>query len=247
MSKDTGSMILVILVLATMILLVLNYEQNIVREEENEPAIVRGIRKTLRTPTKVEKSAQVAKFDQKIKNDLLSTDPIGTKLPIPVPTTLPIIIYPSKTTKAEQTPEEECAKLILDYTNKYRASKGVAALAWEPYLAELAVAHSANMANGTVPMGHAGFSSPDAQWPIQRTQLIVTNLKARGAGENVAYNYEALPQAAATKVMDQWINSPGHEANMVNVKFNKMGVGVVKGATVGKLTQVFFTQEFGFV
>ena len=43
------------------------------------------------------------------------------------------------------------------------------------------------------------------------------------AGENIAYGYSS-PEA----VMDGWMNSPGHRANILNAGFGRVGVGVVK-------------------
>ena len=42
------------------------------------------------------------------------------------------------------------------------------------------------------------------------------------AGENIAWGYRS-PQA----VVDGWMNSPGHRANILNEDFHRMGVGVV--------------------
>ena len=44
------------------------------------------------------------------------------------------------------------------------------------------------------------------------------------AGENIAWGYRS-PQA----VVDGWMNSPGHRANILNEDFHQMGVGVVPG------------------
>lgn len=45
----------------------------------------------------------------------------------------------------------------------------------------------------------------------------------RRAGENIAYGY---PTAEA--VMDGWMNSSGHRANILQPSFTKIGVGVVQ-------------------
>jgi len=170
-----------------------------------------------------------------------STQPMA--LPIAPATTMraPTKTKLASTNSTTLSEEQQAALLILEYTNNYRASKGIAALKWQPYIADLAVKHTENMAKGIVPLSHAGFSITDAQWPIPRALLIVDKLGATGAAENVAYNYEPLIITAAKKVTEQWIGSAGHETNMVNPKFNYMGVAVVRGP--GK--QIFYTQEFG--
>ena len=54
------------------------------------------------------------------------------------------------------------------------------------------------------------------------------------AGENIAYNtYDAV------ELFNQWWNSPGHRANMMNASYTKVGIGVIQGN--GKFMG---TQEF---
>lgn len=40
-------------------------------------------------------------------------------------------------------------------------------------------------------------------------------------GENIAYG-----QRSPQEVVTAWMNSPGHRANILSNKFNKLGVGV---------------------
>ena len=47
------------------------------------------------------------------------------------------------------------------------------------------------------------------------------------AGENIASG-----QPTAARVMSDWMNSPGHRANIVNKNFTKIGVGYVNGEWV---------------
>ena len=54
----------------------------------------------------------------------------------------------------------------------------------------------------------------------------------RTAGENIAMGY-ATPQA----VVNGWMNSPGHRANILNASFTRIGVGYV--ADGNHWTQMF--------
>ena len=45
----------------------------------------------------------------------------------------------------------------------------------------------------------------------------------RTYGENVAWN-----QQTPAAVMDAWMNSPGHRANILNCSFTEIGVGVAQ-------------------
>ncbi|AWK52150.1 serine protease [Clostridium beijerinckii] len=53
-------------------------------------------------------------------------------------------------------------------------------------------------------------------------------------GENIAYNtYDAV------ELFNQWWNSPGHKANMMNPSYTKVGIGVVQGNNKFMGTQEF--------
>ena len=45
------------------------------------------------------------------------------------------------------------------------------------------------------------------------------------AGENIAYG-----QKTPSEVMNAWMNSSGHRANILNANFTEIGVGMVKKA-----------------
>ena len=55
-------------------------------------------------------------------------------------------------------------------------------------------------------------------------------------GENIAAGY---PTPAA--VMDAWMNSAGHRANILNCAFAEIGVGHATGGPFG----AYWTQDFG--
>ena len=56
----------------------------------------------------------------------------------------------------------------------------------------------------------------------------------RGAGENIAYG-QKTPQ----EVMNGWMNSAGHRANILNANFTKIGVGYYQQNSVNYWTQLF--------
>ncbi|GAA4944533.1 hypothetical protein GCM10025331_34660 [Actinoplanes utahensis] len=57
----------------------------------------------------------------------------------------------------------------------------------------------------------------------------------RGVAENVAAGY-----TSAASVMDGWMNSPGHKANILNCGYTEIGVGLAKSSS-GTL---YWTQNF---
>ncbi len=56
------------------------------------------------------------------------------------------------------------------------------------------------------------------------------------AGENIARG-----QPTPDVVMNSWMNSAGHKANILNCGFTQIGVGVAHSDTMGYV----WTQEFG--
>jgi uncharacterized protein YkwD len=54
--------------------------------------------------------------------------------------------------------------------------------------------------------------------------------------ENIARGQPTPPA-----VVDGWMNSPGHRANILNCRLTMVGIGVVRGAGGPWWTQVFAT------
>lgn len=116
---------------------------------------------------------------------------------------------------------------ILQYTNKFRSSKGLKPLVLQEVLSDEAQGHSQNMARKKTPFGHKGFD--------KRTKRIKAALGWGSAfAENVAYG-----QLDGKGVVDLWINSPGHRANLLG-NYQYIGIGIA-AARDGSL---YFTQIF---
>jgi uncharacterized protein YkwD len=113
--------------------------------------------------------------------------------------------------------------------NEYRASKGLAALAWNDAIAEQARLHSRNMAAGTVAFGHDGFSA--------RSTAIAQSIPWTTAAENVAMISSVSDPAS--EVLNNWLASPSHKVN-IEGSFNLTGIGVAKAPNGA----VYFTQVF---
>lgn len=65
--------------------------------------------------------------------------------------------------------------------------------------------------------------------------LASLGVSYRTAGENIAAG-----QRTPAQVVDSWMNSPGHRANIMNPSYDYIGVGYVEGGTYGTYwTQVF--------
>ena len=64
-----------------------------------------------------------------------------------------------------------------------------------------------------------------------------------GFAENVAMNYAPDWEAGMKKVVDQWMNSAGHRANIMHKKMTHMAVGTFYNLETGAF---FYTQLFYF-
>lgn len=114
--------------------------------------------------------------------------------------------------------------------NSYRAAKGLGALTIANVIVTQARIHSGNMAAGRTPLDHVGFEGRVAE--IRKTIALTSS------GENVAFN--AGFDDPATKAVQDWLNSPGHRAN-IEGDFNITGIGVAKNSQ----GEYYFTQIFG--
>ncbi|GAA3726241.1 hypothetical protein GCM10022225_04110 [Plantactinospora mayteni] len=120
---------------------------------------------------------------------------------------------------------------VLAIVNRERAANGCGAVVVNADLAKAARLHSQDQGEHTN-MSHTGSDGSDF---VERARRAGYD---RPIGENVAMGYE---NAAA--VMDGWMNSSGHRANILNCDAKAMGVGVATGAD-GRL---YWTQMFGAV
>ncbi|WP_405120364.1 CAP domain-containing protein [Pseudomonas leptonychotis] len=87
-----------------------------------------------------------------------------------------------------------------------------APLTWSATLGSTAEAHSRAMANGNF----FDHQDPDGRTPGDRAELA--GYSGQRVGENIAAGLDT-----ARKVVDGWLASPGHCANLMNPHFTEMG------------------------
>ncbi|MFH8975354.1 CAP domain-containing protein [Streptomyces sp. NPDC017890] len=118
---------------------------------------------------------------------------------------------------------------VLNLVNDERAKVGCSPVAANSALRELAEDFSAAMAQ----QGFFDHTDPSGATPWDRAEAAgIGNL----GGENIARG-----QADAQAVMDAWMDSPGHRANILNCDFQTLGVGVHFGSG-----GPWWTQNFGY-
>ncbi|MFI2778993.1 CAP domain-containing protein [Streptomyces sp. ALB3] len=118
---------------------------------------------------------------------------------------------------------------VLALVNQERAKVGCSPVTTSSSLTALAQDFSEDMAA----RGFFGHTDPDGATPWDRA--AAAGVQGLG-GENIARG-----QAGAQAVMDAWMNSDGHRANILNCDYKTLGVGVHLGSG-----GPWWTQDFGF-
>jgi len=126
-------------------------------------------------------------------------------------------------------PSAALESAVLELVNRHRRAHGLAALVPDAGIARQARAHSAAMAAGKTPLGHAGFDT--------RAAALHELMAFRGIAENVAFNQGHRDPAA--DAVHGWLASRGHREN-IEGPYERTGVGVTTNAK----GEVFFTQIF---
>ena len=113
--------------------------------------------------------------------------------------------------------------------NQYRLSKQLPPMRMDARISTIARVYSHKMASKQATFSHDGFE--------QRVQAMGSTVPLRSAAENLAY-LKGYPDLATTAVQG-WIDSPGHQKNMVG-EFDVTGIGIAKNAA----GEYYFTQLF---
>ncbi len=119
---------------------------------------------------------------------------------------------------------------VVELTNRERTRAGLPRLAVDPPLATAAQAYSADMAA----RAFYSHTSPEGTQPWDRA--AAAGAARRSIGENIACG-----QRSPAEVVDGWMNSPGHRANILKPDFTHIGVGFAGGGPAG----TYWTQLFG--
>lgn len=121
--------------------------------------------------------------------------------------------------------EQEVIRLV----NEIRVKNGLRALTHDWELSRVARYKSQDMKDNR----YFSHTSPVYGSPFQMIRNF--GISFRSAGENIAKGY-ATPQA----VVNGWMNSSGHRANILNAGYTHIGVGYVSGGNYW--TQMFISK-----
>ena len=115
---------------------------------------------------------------------------------------------------------------VIRLVNEIRRQNGLGELTASAELSHVARLKSQDMHD----KGYFDHTSPT--YGSAFDMLRSFGISYRTAGENIAYGYSA-PQA----VVDAWMNSSGHRANILNASYTQIGVGHVQDGNY--CTQIF--------
>lgn len=119
----------------------------------------------------------------------------------------------------------EFEQQVVNLTNQERVSRGLSPLAINPTLNNVAEQHSQDM----VVQNYFSHQGKDGSLPWNRMQA--QGYAYSRAAENIAFG-QTTPQ----QVVTDWMNSPGHQKNILDPNLKEIGVGYYNG---------YWTQNFG--
>ncbi|MFJ8667511.1 sigma-70 family RNA polymerase sigma factor [Streptomyces sp. NPDC093600] len=122
---------------------------------------------------------------------------------------------PKSADTTAESAADPTAQQVIDLANSERAQAGCGPLTANPLLDEAARRHSEDMAA----RDFFDHTNPDGDGPGER--VTAAGYRWTTYGENIAKG-----QRTPAQVMESWMNSPGHRANILNCSFEEIGIGL---------------------
>jgi uncharacterized protein YkwD len=169
---------------------------------------------------------------------------LGDKRPAKARTTRRLAA-PAPCANTDITPTADNLELvraaILCLHNQVRAQNGLPALKDNAKLRRAALGHSADM----VDEGYFDHTEPSGDTFVDRILGAGYAKKTDGwtLGENLAWGTGALSTPAA--VMNAWMISPGHKANILKKAYHEVGIGIRLGVPSDGDVGATVTADFG--
>ncbi|MYV68841.1 RNA polymerase, partial [Streptomyces sp. SID2131] len=151
-----------------------------------------------------------------------------TRRPTQAPVTKTPTAPSSPTATKQDSGHTSVEEQVIALVNAERAKEGCGPVTGNSLLARAAQGHSDDMAA----RDFFDHTNPDGAGPGER--VTATGYGWSTYGENIA-----MGQRTAEQVMESWMNSPGHRANILNCSFKELGVGLHTGDGGPYWTQVF--------
>lgn len=117
------------------------------------------------------------------------------------------------------------ARQVLDLVNQERSKAGLSALGMSAELSNMAMVKAQDMYKNN----YFDHNSPTHGSPFDMMKEF--GITYSTAGENIAKG-----QTTPTQVMNDWMNSPGHRANILNSGYTKIGIAYYNSEWVQEFT-----------
>ena len=127
---------------------------------------------------------------------------------------------------SEEAPQLSLAEQVVALVNEERAAAGLNPLTINDSSMSAALVRAKEI--------RQSFSHTRPNGSSFSTALKEQGVSYRGSGENIAYG-----QRSPEEVMNAWMNSSGHRANILNEKYTSIGVGCYEQNGILYWTQLF--------
>jgi uncharacterized protein YkwD len=160
-----------------------------------------------------------------------------------------VLATPCQNTQLTPEPAdlEQVRAAVLCLINRERAENGETPLVRNSRLEQAAESHGSEM----ISLDYFQHVSPSGETPVERvrgTGYIPNPQVGYVIGENLAWG--TLSLATPQAVVEAWIASPKHLANILEGQYRETGIGVtpqVPAALSGGQAGATYSQEFGVI
>ena len=139
--------------------------------------------------------------------------------PVPPVTPTPPVAPAPPTAPGNNAALNDFERQVVALVNQERQAAGLAPLRVNARLSEMARAKAADMRDNN----YFSHNSPVYGSPFDMMRTF--GIRFTSAGENIARG-----QQSPESVMRAWMNSPGHRANILDPRYDQIGVGFVQGS-----------------
>ena len=130
-------------------------------------------------------------------------------------------------------PAQDVAQEVLTLTNQARQQAGLRPLVLDARLSQAAQQHSLEMDR----LHYFGHASPLPEFATLSRRIQEVGCYGLSSAENLHREQGYAPRLAAANAVKAWLHSPQHRRNLLNPKFNRMGLGISRVGDQCTLTQ----------
>lgn len=139
--------------------------------------------------------------------------------------------------EATALPDDELIEAVLTLHNVERLKNGAGKLVLNAKLTVAARRHAEDMLR----QGYFSHDSLDGRTAGQR--IKAAGYVWRTYGENIAWG--SGRRGSPPNIMQLWMSSPGHKRNILNPKFQEIGIGIAHGTYKGTNDVRMYCVDFG--